>query len=740
MAVIAYLRMTTSKRNRLLKELLIDDNIHSKVQADLWDAGDGGVRRKRTRDRHDKSSDHIGYNGADDSGVQPEKNKDKKLKTIVIPSDWNEMNSHVQFSDDRRIITIRYNPLKLLDFNQVLNRGSDLDVKVPSIPLNGIDFEIYETENLLTSLDNDAQFPYRGAIENKQDYTTHRTIPRVKDREFFLTLLRKSQTAARFNGNTLLAFPNDEAHNQDKKRLKPTALMHSAKTTNVEYVYFQNYEIKTWYKAPYPEEYNKNEIIYICDKCLKYMSSKYVYYRHQLKCDYIHPPGNQIYRDMDQGFAIWEVDGRENVIYCQNLCLLAKLFLNSKTLYYDVEPFMFYTITVWEDEEWKFVGYFSKEKLNSTGYNLSCILTLPHFQRRGIGHLLMDFSYLLSRREFKLGTPEKPLSDLGLVSYRIYWKNKMVQTLNMLFEELGDSFACTIDDLSNLTGMNHSDVIFGLEQIGCLYKYNDEASGKCKYAVKVEDWDILCQLFEQSRAKMKYTLDPSRFVWKHVIFGPSCGINAVGTMVETNVSQQRITSAAGSTAADPFKQSISVLTNFMSDDLADPRTMEEAAMEKIKQQTIPVSLSDKSLVRAYTLPSNIKEKIIKASKIKPEFKQLNTKLGGTIPALNEGTPSGDASDAKTLISGGMHDDINGDEQEIEEEFEEADGLEDEGFSLDDAEAEEYSDDDEDDDQVPPPPEEIATPRVSRSLRKLRQHNPVENEVQQRPQRVLRNRV
>ena len=29
-------------------------------------------------------------------------------------------------------------------------------------------------------------------------------------------------------------------------------------------------------------------------------------------------------------------------VYCQNLCLFSKLFLDHKTLYYDVEPFLFY--------------------------------------------------------------------------------------------------------------------------------------------------------------------------------------------------------------------------------------------------------------------------------------------------------------------------------------------------------------------------------------------------------------
>jgi hypothetical protein len=29
-------------------------------------------------------------------------------------------------------------------------------------------------------------------------------------------------------------------------------------------------------------------------------------------------------------------------VYCQCLCLLAKLFLDHKALYYDVDPFLFY--------------------------------------------------------------------------------------------------------------------------------------------------------------------------------------------------------------------------------------------------------------------------------------------------------------------------------------------------------------------------------------------------------------
>ena len=47
-------------------------------------------------------------------------------------------------------------------------------------------------------------------------------------------------------------------------------------------------------------------------------------------------------------------------IYCQNLCLLAKLFLDHKTLYYDVEPFLFYVMTESDTNGCHMVGYFSK--------------------------------------------------------------------------------------------------------------------------------------------------------------------------------------------------------------------------------------------------------------------------------------------------------------------------------------------------------------------------------------------
>ena len=71
------------------------------------------------------------------------------------------------------------------------------------------------------------------------------------------------------------------------------------------------------------------------------------------------------------------------------------MFLDHKTLYYDVEPFLFYVMTEADENGAQFVGYFSKEKRSPTN-NVSCIVTLPVRQRRGWGNLLIDFSALRS--------------------------------------------------------------------------------------------------------------------------------------------------------------------------------------------------------------------------------------------------------------------------------------------------------------------------------------------------------
>lgn len=251
-----------------------------------------------------------------------------------------------------------------------------------------------------------------------------------------------------------------------------------------------NAQIVSWYSSPFPPAYLSLPCVYICAYTLAFFKSRGELQRHMVCLGehpdatgkrgspiptgsmrrgggkfggpqasstasaprvapaHVHPtpPGDEIYRY--NNLSLWEVDGRRHRVYAQNLCLVTKLFLETKTLFYAVEPFLFYVLTEWcvgssvvhckydgcalglrypcsiclsvarlrsvwksnqrsqfmlrlfpmqcctvrDDNGAAIVGYFSKEKNSFLNYNLSCILTFPHHQRRGYGQLLIDFS------------------------------------------------------------------------------------------------------------------------------------------------------------------------------------------------------------------------------------------------------------------------------------------------------------------------------------------------------------
>ena len=126
----------------------------------------------------------------------------------------------------------------------------------------------------------------------------------------------------------------------------------------IDKIHIGKYEIDTWYFSPYPDEYGKIPKLWICEYCLKYMRFEKTYIRHMSECTWRQPAGKEIYRKGP--ISMFELDGRDHKIYCQNLCLLAKLFLDHKTLFFDVEPFWFYVLTEVDREGCHIVGYFSK--------------------------------------------------------------------------------------------------------------------------------------------------------------------------------------------------------------------------------------------------------------------------------------------------------------------------------------------------------------------------------------------
>lgn len=340
--------------------------------------------------------------------------------------------------------------------------------------------------------------PY-GGILSEADAETTKTLPLHADR------IKFNEARIRAEEEWKLKTANAEAELESRGRSAPKV---SGPPSKIKCVNIGGFEVETWYAAPYPEEYSRNRVLYICEFCLKYMNSDYVAWRHKLKCPAKHPPGDEIYRD--GSISVFEVDGRKNPVYCQNLCLLAKLFLGSKTLYYDVEPFLFYVMTELDELGCRFVGYFSKEKRPSSQNNVSCILTLPTHQRKGYGNLLISFSYLLTRVEGKTGSPEKPLSDMGLVSYRNYWR------LMLAYELIDKKSPLSIMDLSDRTGMTADDIVAALEGLRALVRDPITKS----YALRL-DYSYLKQCIETWEAKAYVTLNPKALVWTPYIMGRS---------------------------------------------------------------------------------------------------------------------------------------------------------------------------------------------------------------------------
>ena len=228
-----------------------------------------------------------------------------------------------------------------------------------------------------------------------------------------------------------------------------------SRVKNLDRIQMGQHEVEAWYFSPYPVELAHIPILYICEFCLCFYGSPKMLERHRKKCTLLHPPGNEIYRHEDISF--YEIDGKKQKTWCRNLCLLSKCFLDHKTLYYDVDPFMFYVMCRRDDMGVHTIGYFSKEKESAENYNLACILTLPQHQRHGYGKMLIEFSYELSKKEGKQGSPEKPLSDLGLLSYRAYWQEITVDFI--LESKASGRDDVSIDDIAQKTAIVHADIM-----------------------------------------------------------------------------------------------------------------------------------------------------------------------------------------------------------------------------------------------------------------------------------------
>ncbi|CDM34054.1 hypothetical protein DTO013E5_1781 [Penicillium roqueforti] len=262
---------------------------------------------------------------------------------------------------------------------------------------------------------------------------------------------------------------------------------------NVNNVVLGDLLFKPWNQSVYPEDLVAKDAdrLYVCRWCFRYSCDEDIFEEHKSACEHrITPPGMKVYDH--GGFAVWEVDGQNHKLFGQNLSLFAKLFLDHKTVFFDVATFLYYILTFTDPDDpdsYFVLGFFSKEKLSWDANNLACILIFPPYQHKQLGKLLMGVSYKLSGWDSNggcIGGPEKPLSELGHKSYVRFWAERIARFL-LRGKPSGSSLetdqqkpsstpkgsrkrplreTITVEELGLGTGMLTEDVITALKSMG----------------------------------------------------------------------------------------------------------------------------------------------------------------------------------------------------------------------------------------------------------------------------------
>ncbi|CAF4332021.1 unnamed protein product, partial [Didymodactylos carnosus] len=348
-------------------------------------------------------------------------------------------------------------------------------------------------------------------IESKRLYQTRRKIKQ----EDAISSLPMNSIISKHSSQ------NQQSRSTLSSKVTTPRLTLQRNNSNRRLLQFGRYEIETFYRSAYPfreqcdtrssgtnlnqQSYSSLELnlikkIYVCEYCLKYFhDEEYPWQRHLIKCPWTNPYGLKLY-ETDK-LALYEVNGNsEHRSFCQNLCLLARLFIDSKNVDKYVDRFLFYIL--YQKEilpfrnhsssivsssnqkqqpcNYQIIGYFSKLKFSNKRdhLNLSCLLVLPQYTKQGFSKILIEFSYLLCQLENKTSTPERPLSDLGLLCYRSYWREKILQfIIEIDYIETEISLTETVkDDLNSIsmkdirywTGFLTKDILSTLQYFGLI--------------------------------------------------------------------------------------------------------------------------------------------------------------------------------------------------------------------------------------------------------------------------------
>ena len=150
---------------------------------------------------------------------------------------------------------------------------------------------------------------------------------------------------------------------------------------NIDKVVLGNVQFDTWYFSPYPESviYGHDHpsskaavngdhrnghaeklfapiipMLHVCPYCFKYSTSPTDHVSHLQvhvkeieadRDDWWPVPKSALKVYEWEGYTVWDIDGEQEKLYCQNLSLFAKLFLEQKSVFFDTSGFHYFVLT-----------------------------------------------------------------------------------------------------------------------------------------------------------------------------------------------------------------------------------------------------------------------------------------------------------------------------------------------------------------------------------------------------------
>lgn len=385
---------------------------------------------------------------------------------------------------------------------------------------------------------------------------------------------------------------------------------------NIDKVILGNHLFDTWYFSPYPESVLSGQdhpqssksingdhashksghseksatsiipVLHVCPYCFKYTASPADYIQHvqQVHLHGLEVEGQswwpvprsalKVYEW--EGYTVWDVDGEHEKLYCQNLSLFAKLFLEQKSVFFDTSGFHYFVLTYSPSNDRtsaspsttvakaktrgrkrrssdthgelglkvQVLGFFSKESLSWDANNLACILVFPPYQHRNLGQLLMAVSYKLSGWEWEdsiIGGPEKPLSVMGRKAYVRFWSERVARFFTgMTADAEGERVfskvkrgkraavpkeVMSIKAIGDRTGMLAEDVIAALNEMGLCVPQKKGAKKVKQEEGKAEDG--AASLSEEDLSTVMLVKRSEVLVWAE-----SHGVDLIGPVKE----------------------------------------------------------------------------------------------------------------------------------------------------------------------------------------------------------------